>query len=208
MMDRTGPKISSWAIFMSLVTSPKTVGSAHDYQSDQGPLINETQFRTVERYLELGQKEGAKLLTGGERLTGDGLDRGFFVQPTVFGDVEPSMKIAQEEIFGPVLSVLRYETVDEAIRIANDTLYGLSAGVWSRDIPRALEVVRRIKAGTVWVNDWHLISPSAPFGGFKQSGVGREHGEWGLNGYLETKYIRVDQVPTKDQKFWFHVLGL
>jgi aldehyde dehydrogenase (NAD+) len=185
-----------------------TVGSAHDYESDQGPLINETQFRTVERYIELGRKEGAKLLTGGERLTGDGLDKGFFVQPTVFGDVEPSMKIAQEEIFGPVLAVLRYETVDEAIRIANDTIYGLSAGVWSRDIPRALEVVRRIKAGTVWVNDWHLISPSAPFGGFKQSGVGREHGEWGLKGYLETKYIRVDQVPTKDQKFWFQVLGL
>ncbi|HEX2032302.1 MAG TPA: aldehyde dehydrogenase family protein [Actinomycetota bacterium] len=184
------------------------VGPAADFESDLGPLVNETQLRTVERYVELGQEEGAKLLTGGRRLTDGELDRGYFFAPTVFGDVESSMKIAQEEIFGPVLTVLRYDGVDEAVRIANDTIYGLSAGVWSRDIPRALEVVKRLRAGTVWVNDWHLVSPAAPFGGYKQSGVGREHGEWGLKGYLETKYVRVDQVPTRDQKFWFQVLGL
>jgi aldehyde dehydrogenase (NAD+) len=185
-----------------------TVGSAHDYDSDLGPVLNETQFRTIERYVELGKREGAKLLTGGERVTGDGLDRGFYVQPTIFGDVDNSMKIAQEEIFGPVLTVIRYDSVDDAVRMANDNIYGLAAGVWSRDIPRALEVVRRLRAGTVWVNDWHLISPAAPFGGFKQSGVGREHGEWGLKGYLEVKAVHVSQVPTKDQKFWFQVLGL
>jgi acyl-CoA reductase-like NAD-dependent aldehyde dehydrogenase len=98
--------------------------------------------------------------------------------------------------------------VDEAVAIANDSIYGLAAGVWSRDIPRALEVVRRLRAGTVWVNDFHLISPAAPFGGFKQSGVGREHGEWGLKGYLEVKAVHVSQVPAKDQKFWFGILGL
>jgi len=185
-----------------------TVGSAHDYASDLGPLLNETQFRTIERYVELGKRDGAKLLAGGERVTGDGLDLGFFVQPTIFGDVENSMKIAQEEIFGPVLSVIRYDSVDEAVQIANDSIYGLAAGVWSRDIPRALEVVRRLRAGTVWVNDFHLISPAAPFGGFKQSGVGREHGEWGLKGYLEVKTVHVSQVPAQDQKFWFQILGL
>jgi aldehyde dehydrogenase (NAD+) len=184
------------------------VGSAHDFESDLGPLVNETQFRTIERYIELGKRDGAKLLTGGERLTGDGLDRGFFVQPTIFGEVDSSMRIAQEEIFGPVLSVIRYESVDEAVRIANDSIYGLAAGVWSRDIPRALQVARRLRAGTVWVNDFHLISPAAPFGGFKQSGVGREQGEWGLKGYLETKAVHVSQVPAKDQKFWFGILGL
>jgi aldehyde dehydrogenase (NAD+) len=185
-----------------------TVGSAHDFASDLGPVLNETQFRTIERYIELGKRDGAKLLTGGDRVTGDGLDRGYFVQPTIFGEVDNNMRIAQEEIFGPVLSVIRYDSVDDAVRIANDSIYGLAAGVWSRDIPRALEVVRRLRAGTVWVNDFHLISPAAPFGGFKQSGVGREQGEWGLKGYLETKTVHVSQVPAKDQKFWFGILGL
>ncbi|MGH2662034.1 MAG: aldehyde dehydrogenase family protein [Actinomycetota bacterium] len=184
------------------------VGSAHDFESDLGPVLNASQGRTIERYIELGQNEGAKLLTGGERLTGDGLDDGWFLQPTVFGDVDRSMKIAREEIFGPVLSILRYDSVDEALDIANDSIYGLAAGVWSRDVPRALEVVRRLKAGTVWVNDYHLISPAAPFGGFKQSGIGREHGEWGLKGYLEVKTVRVEQALSKEQKFWFQTLGL
>jgi acyl-CoA reductase-like NAD-dependent aldehyde dehydrogenase len=192
---------------VEVVEGMKT-GSAHDYESDLGPLMNETQLRTVERYAELGVREGAKLLTGGERLTGGDYDRGFFFQPTVFGEVDNSMKIAQEEIFGPVLTILRYDGVDEAVRISNDSIYGLAAGVWSRDIPRALEVVRRLDAGTVWVNDWHLISPAAPFGGFKQSGVGREHGVWGLQNYLQIKTVHVNQIPTKEGKFWFQVLGL
>jgi aldehyde dehydrogenase (NAD+) len=185
-----------------------TTGPASSYESDLGPLLNERQLQTVERYIELGQQEGAKLLTGGERLTGGDLDRGAYFAPTVFGDVDNGMKIAQEEIFGPVLSILRYDGVDDAVRMANDNIYGLAAGVWSRDIPRALEVVRRLKAGTVWVNDYHLISPAAPFGGYKQSGVGREHGEWGLKGYLEVKTVHVNQIPSKEGKFWLQVLGL
>jgi acyl-CoA reductase-like NAD-dependent aldehyde dehydrogenase len=185
-----------------------TVGSAMDFSSDLGPLINETQFDTVDRYVQTGQDEGAKLLTGGHRVT-DGLpDGGYYYAPTIFGEVDNSMKIAQEEIFGPVLAVIRYESVDDAVRMANDSIYGLGGAVWSRDIPRALEVGKRIRTGTVWINDYHLVSPAAPFGGYKQSGIGREHGTWGLDEYLETKYMRVDQVPTKDQKFWFQILGL
>jgi aldehyde dehydrogenase (NAD+) len=98
--------------------------------------------------------------------------------------------------------------VEDAVRMANDTIYGLAAGVWSRDIPRALALAKRIKAGTVWINDWHILSPAAPWGGYKQSGIGREFGTWGLLQYLQTKYVRVDQTPTREQKFWYQVIGL
>ena len=184
------------------------VGPATDFASDLGPLLNRRQLETVERYVHIGQDEGAKLLTGGERVTPAGGEGGFYFQPTIFGEVDNSMKIAQEEIFGPVLSVIRYDSVEDALRQANDTIYGLAAGVWSRDIPRAVALAKRIKAGTVWINDWHMLSPAAPFGGYKQSGIGREFGNWGLDEYLQVKYIRVDQTPTKEQKFWYQVVGL
>ncbi|MFN2615437.1 MAG: aldehyde dehydrogenase, partial [Actinomycetota bacterium] len=184
------------------------IGSAMDFESDMGPLIHRTQYETVERYVRAGLDEGAKLVTGGERAHVAGCDGGYFYKPTIFTDVTNDMKIAQEEIFGPVLSVIRYESVEDAIRIANDSIYGLGGGVWSRDIPRAINVAKRIKTGTVWINDYHLLNAYAPFGGYKQSGVGRELGTWGLREYQQTKYIHVDQVPSKDQKFWFQVLGL
>jgi aldehyde dehydrogenase (NAD+) len=184
-----------------------TVGPATDFASDLGPLINETQLDTVHRYVETGQKEGAKLLTGGERIAGNGLDRGSFYRPTIFGEVDNSMAIAQEEIFGPVLSVIRYEGVDQAIRIANDSIYGLAGSVWSSDTIRAREVARRMQAGSVWINAHHIITPAAPFGGYKQSGLGREFGPWGLQEYLETKYVRVEQLPTKD-KIWNQIIGV
>jgi aldehyde dehydrogenase (NAD+) len=118
------------------------------------------------------------------------------------------MCIAQEEIFGPVLSLIKYESVDEAIRMANDTIYGLAGSVWSKDIPRAVSVASRIKAGTVWVNDHHLLSAAAPHGGYKQSGIGRELGRRGLDEYLQVKHVHVGQTTTKDQKYWYQIIGL
>ena len=184
------------------------IGSAMDFETDMGPLVHRTQYETVERYVQAGLEEGAKLVTGGERALVPGCDGGYFYKPTIFTDVRNDMKIAQEEIFGPVLSVIKYDSVEDAIAMANDSIYGLGGGVWSKDIPRALNVAKRIRTGTVWINDYHLLNAYAPFGGYKQSGVGRELGTWGLREYQQTKYIHVDQVPTKDQKFWLQILGL
>ncbi len=183
------------------------VGSALDFETDIGPLVDHRQVDTVKRYVQIGLDEGAKLLTGGDVPTGVP-EGGSYFQPTIFGGVENSMKIAQEEIFGPVLSLIKYESVEEAIRLANETIYGLAGSVWSRDIPRALSVAKRIKVGTVWINDHHLLSAAAPHGGYKQSGLGRELGRWGLDEYLQIKHVHVDQTTTKQQKFWYQVIGL
>jgi acyl-CoA reductase-like NAD-dependent aldehyde dehydrogenase len=183
------------------------VGSALDFETDIGPLVDHRQVDTVKRYVQIGLDEGAKLLTGGGVPT-DVPEGGYYFEPTIFGGVENSMKIAQEEIFGPVLSLIKYESVEEAIHLANDTIYGLAGSVWSRDIPRALSVAKRMKTGTVWINDHHLLSAAAPHGGYKQSGIGRELGRWGLDEYLQIKHVHVDQVPTKQQKFWYQIIGL
>jgi aldehyde dehydrogenase (NAD+) len=184
------------------------IGSALDFETDMGPLVHRSQYETVERYVQSGIEQGAKLVTGGGRALVPGHDGGYYYKPTIFTEVRNDMRIAQEEIFGPVLSVIKYDSVEDAIAMANDSIYGLGGGVWSQDIPRALNVAKRIRTGTVWINDYHLLNAYAPFGGYKQSGVGRELGTWGLREYQQTKYIHVDQVPTKDQKFWLQILGL
>ncbi|HEV7534357.1 MAG TPA: aldehyde dehydrogenase family protein [Acidimicrobiia bacterium] len=153
-----------------------------------GPLISDVQRDRVRGYIETGIAEGAKLVTGGVEPP-EGLDRGYFVRPTVFSEVTPDMTIAQEEIFGPVLSIIPYDTEDEAVEIANGTIYGLAGGVWSADPAHAERIARRLRTGQVDING-AMFNPLAPFGGYKQSGVGRENGRLGFEEFLETKSLQ------------------
>ena len=182
------------------------VGPATDFETDIGPLVHRSQFETVDRYVQLGLQEGAKLVTGGKRPEG-APEGGYFYEPTIFTDVDNSMTIAQEEIFGPVLSVIKFKSDDEAIRIANDTIYGLAAAVWSEDYDRCLETAKKIRAGTVWINDHHLINCIAPFGGYRQSGNGRELGTYGLNEYTEVKHVHVDLTRDPTRKMFGVILS-
>src|SRR4051794_21524275 len=153
-----------------------------------GPLVSDTQRERVRGYIRKGVEEGARLVTGGEEPP-EGLDRGYFVQPTVFSDVSNDMTIAQEEIFGPVLSIIPYDSEDEAVQIANDSIYGLAGGVWSGDADHAMQVARRIRTGQVEINGG-AFNPLAPFGGFKQSGHGRELGYLAIEEYLGVKSLQ------------------
>jgi acyl-CoA reductase-like NAD-dependent aldehyde dehydrogenase len=166
-----------------------TVGSPFDAESKLGPLASAAQQQRVKNYIQKGIDEGAKLVFGGPD-TPEGLTTGFYVQPTVFSEVTTDMTIAQEEIFGPVLSILPYDDEDDAVRIANDTVYGLAGGVWSADQERAKRVARRLRTGQVEVNGGSF-NPSAPFGGYRQSGVGREYGRYGFEEFLEVKAIQL-----------------
>lgn len=177
------------------------VGDTSDYETSMGPLISAAQLTRVMGYIETGLKEGAKLLCGGGRPAG--LDKGFFVEPTIFENVANDSTIGREEIFGPVLSVIKYKSLDDAVRMANDSVYGLGGAVFSRDIPKAIGIAKRIRTGTVWINDFHLLNALAPFGGYKQSGVGRELGPQGLLEYTQVKHIHVDQALDRATKFWY-----
>jgi aldehyde dehydrogenase (NAD+) len=165
----------------------RTVGDPFDPKTEQGPQVDQTQFEKVMGYIDSGRVEGAKLVCGGDRVG----DRGYFIQPTVFADVEDDMRIAQEEIFGPVMSIIPFKSIDEVVSRANRTTYGLAAGVWTRDIKKAHAVADSVRAGTVWVNCYNVLDNRAPFGGFKQSGIGRELGEYGLQQYTEVKTVMV-----------------
>jgi aldehyde dehydrogenase (NAD+) len=166
-----------------------TPGDPFDEASRLGPLVSDLQRRRVRDYIEKGSAEGATLVTGGPEPP-EGLERGYFVRPTVFSEVENSMTIAQEEIFGPVLSIIPYSDEDEAVRIANDTIYGLAGAVWSADQERALRVARRIRTGQVEVNGG-VFNPLAPFGGYKQSGHGRELGRFAIDEFLQPKALQL-----------------
>ncbi len=165
-----------------------TLGDPMGGEAKMGPLVSKTQQERVRDYIRKGVEEGAQLVTGGSEQP-EGLDKGYFVKPTVFANVRNDMTIAREEIFGPVLSIIPYSGEDEAVQIANDTIYGLAAAVWSGDNDRALRVAKRIRAGQVDINGG-AFNPLAPFGGYKQSGVGRELGRWGLEEFLETKAMQ------------------
>ncbi len=183
------------------------VGLSGEGDTDLGPVISAGQLKTVEEYIQLGIEEGATPVLLGSRPEQADLQNGYFISPTIFTDVDNHMRIAQEEIFGPVLCVIRYDSEEEAIRMANDTIYGLAAGVWSRDAERALGVAKRLQAGTIWINDYHLINAEAPFGGYKQSGIGRELGVWGLKEYLEIKHIHIPLNNQRADKFWFDIVA-
>lgn len=182
------------------------MGDPLDPGTRVGPVVSERQLEAVLDYIEIGKREGAKLACGGVRATDGALGKGYFIEPTIFTDVTNDMRIAREEIFGPVLCVMRYDDEDEAIRIANDSIFGLGGGVWSEDIDRAKDVAAKLRTGTVWINDWHLLSERMPFGGYKQSGIGREFGEEGLNEYTEIKALHVDDAKTRENKPWYDML--
>ena len=152
----------------------RRVGNQLDEKTEQGPQVSQEQLDKILGYVELGQKQGAKLVCGGKR-GGDG--KGFFVEPTIFDNVTDSMAIATDEIFGPVVSVLSFKDADEMIERANNTHYGLAAAIWTKNIDKAHWYAKNVKAGTVWVNCYHVVAVNTPFGGFKMSGQGRENGE-------------------------------
>ncbi len=163
-------------------------GDPLDPKTRMGAIISQQQMQTVLGYIEAGKKEGAKLIAGGNRTSVDG-GKGFFIEPTVFGDVTNEMKIAQEEIFGPVLATLKFDDVDEVVDLANRNQYGLAAAVWTRDVKKAHQLSRQLRAGTVWINTYGLMDAALPFGGYKSSGFGRELGQAALEHYTEVKTV-------------------
>lgn len=169
------------------------VGDPRDKTTRMGPVTSKEQYDKVMQYIETGKAEGARLVAGGGRA--DVGDKGFYIRPTIFAGVENHMKIAQEEIFGPVLAAIPFDDEEEVIKLANATRYGLAAAVWTNDVKRALRVVRGVSAGTIWVNTYNLYDPALPFGGYKESGFGRDLGEAALEQYTETKSVWMDLSP-------------
>lgn len=182
-------------------TKSLVVGDPTLFETQIGPMVSKRQLDVTMKYVEIGKNEGATLAAGGERLTGGVYDQGYYHAPTVFTDVTNDMRVAQEEIFGPVVCVLGFDTEEEAIALANGTEFGLAASVWTKDITRAHRVSQSIEAGIVWINDHHRIDPSSPWGGFKASGIGKENGIVCYEGYTKLQSVVVN---LSDDRFdWF-----
>ncbi|MYL21467.1 betaine-aldehyde dehydrogenase [Halobacillus litoralis] len=165
------------------------LGNGFDEDTQSGPLISAEHREKVENYVEIGKKEGAKLLVGGARPEDPELQDGFFYLPTIFTECTTDMRIVQEEVFGPVLTIERFQTEEESVKLANDSIYGLAGAVFTQDIDKAERIAGKLRMGTVWINDFHPYFAQAPWGGYKQSGIGRELGKPGLEEYTETKHI-------------------
>ena len=169
------------------VAEKRTVGDPFDLRTEQGPQVDQAQMDKILQYCDIGRSEGAKLVAGGKRHG----NKGFFVEPTIFANVNDQMTIAQEEIFGPVMSIIKFDDEKDLAEKANNTIYGLAAAVVTKDLDRALHVANNIRAGTVWVNCYNVFDAAQPFGGYKMSGIGRELGSYGLQAYTEVKSVVV-----------------
>ena len=172
---------------VAAMNQDRKLGDPLDPSTEQGPQIDRAQFDKIMGLIESGKRDGAKMVSGGQRYG----DKGYFIQPTLFTEVSDKMEIAQKEIFGPVMSVFKFKNNDDLVERANNTIFGLAAAVWTRDIGKAHRLAAEIKAGTVWINCYDVFDAAAPFGGFKMSGQGRELGEDGMRAYLETKTVTV-----------------
>ena len=181
--------------------SSASLGDPNDAKTNIGPVSNRPQLDRVMKYIEIAKSEGATCVTGGRRGAGGACGEGLFVEPTIFTGVKNSMRIAREEVFGPVLTVIPFDTDDEAVEIANDTQYGLAAALWTSSIERAIKLPKRLEAGTVWVNAYRVVSYLAPFGGVKGSGIGRENGLEAIKEYLEAKSIFINGNPDVPNPF-------
>jgi acyl-CoA reductase-like NAD-dependent aldehyde dehydrogenase len=181
------------------LTSTIKIGNGLEAATEMGPLVSESQMKRVMDYIQSGMDDGARLSTGGKRLVDGAYSKGYFVEPTVFEGVKRDMRIFQEEIFGPVLCVLPFDDEDNAISIANDTKFGLAGDVWSRSLTRIMKVSQGIRTGTLWVNRHLNPGPEVPFGGYKQSGLGRETGMEGLSEFLQTKHISLQLTDSHDR---------
>jgi len=176
-----------------------------DPNAGYGPVVSEKQLKTILGFIEKTKSEGAKLLYGGNRMTQGDFSKGFFIEPTAF-EITPDNTIFHEEIFGPVVGITKFKSIEDGINLANNSKYGLAGAVWSSDHSKAIEVAKKLEAGTVWINEYHLLNPGMPFGGFKESGIGREMGPEGIMSYLEVKHLWESDCDERTKKVWFDAI--
>ncbi len=181
------------------------LGTPNDPTTGMGPVISEKQFNTIMGYINKTKDEGANLIYGGNRLTDGEFSKGYYIEPTAF-EITPDNTIFHEEIFGPVVGITKFKTIEDAIQLANNSIYGLAAGVWSSDKEQSLKLAKKLEAGTVWINEYHLLNPGMPFGGYNQSGIGREMGTEGIHSYLQVKHLWESDCNQRDQKMWFDAI--